>query len=375
MSFDHQDVLTGQVASKKFMKPFTFTGLPTRVVFGFGTLAQLADEIRALGCSRALILCTPRQAAHANSLATQLGELAAGVFTEAAMHTPVTVTEQALQVLRAAKADCTIALGGGSTTGLGKALALRTDVQQIVIPTTYAGSEVTPVLGETRDGLKTTQRSLAVLPEVILYDVELTLSLPPSVSAASGLNAIAHAVEALYAKDANPLTSALAMQGIQALANALPKISNDPLHREARSDALYGAWLCGTCLSQVGMALHHKLCHTLGGAFNLPHAQTHAVVLPHAVAYNAAAAPQAMAHIAQAMGVADAAQGLFDLATQLGLPTTLQALGMSANDITRAAELASTNPYWNPRPIERNAIQSLLEDAFYGRRPAVTPRA
>jgi alcohol dehydrogenase class IV len=352
------------------MTPFTFTGLPTRVVFGFGTLATLADEIRTLSCQRALILCTPRQTAQAQQLASTLGKLAAGIFNEAAMHTPVDVTERALQVLRDTQADCTVALGGGSTTGLGKALALRTDVNQIVIPTTYAGSEVTPVLGETRAGVKTTQRSLAILPEVIIYDVELTLSLPVSISAASGLNAIAHAVEALYAQDANPLTSSLAVQGIQALATALPKININSIDRDARAQALYGAWLCGLCLNQVGMALHHKLCHTLGGALNLPHAQTHAALLPHAVAYNAAAAPQAMQRIAQALQADNAAQGLFDLGRHLGLSMSLQALGMSAADLEHVTDLALANPYWNPRVLERAAILSLLENAFHGQRPA-----
>lgn len=351
------------------MKPFVYTGLPARVVFGFGTLAQLADEVRTLKCSRALLLCTPRQIKQAQALAMQLGGLAAGVFAEAAMHTPVDVTERALKTVQTLRADCTIALGGGSTTGLGKAIALRTDLPQIVIPTTYAGSEATPVVGETRDGQKTTQRSLAILPEVILYDVELTLSLPPAISAVSGLNAMAHAVEALYAKDANPLSSTLAIQGIQAFAKTLPRIVAEPLDRTARSDALYGAWLCGMCLATVGMALHHKLCHTLGGAFNLPHAQTHAVVLPHVVAYNASAAPQAMQQIAQALNATDAAQGLFDLLIGLGAPTSLQSLGMSESDIARAADLAMANPYWNPRPLAHDAIRMLLEDAFYGRRP------
>lgn len=354
------------------MTPFTFTGLPSRVVFGFGTLAQLADEIRNLHCSRALILCTPRQAAHAQHLITELGSLAAGVFAAATMHTPVEVTERALQTVQKHKADCVVALGGGSATGLSKAIALRTDLPQIVVPTTYAGSEATPVLGETRNAQKTTQRSLAVLPETILYDVKLTLSLSPAISAVSGLNAIAHAVEALYARDANPLTSSLALQGIEAFATSLPLIAQQPQHREARSDALYGAWLCGVCLSQVGMALHHKLCHTLGGAFNLPHAQTHAVVLPHAVAYNSKAAPQAMRQIARSLAVENAAQGLFDLAVKLGAPTSLQSLGMPESELARAAELACANPYWNPRPIERVAIQSLLEDAFFGRRPQAT---
>ena len=186
------------------------------------------------------------------------------------MHTPVDATEKALAVVRERAADALVAVGGGSTTGLGKAIALRTDLPQIVLPTTYAGSEMTPILGETSGGAKTTQRSPKVLPEVVIYDVDLTLGLPPAVSATSGMNAIAHAVEALYAKDRNPVISMMAEEGISALARSLPRISADPHDREARSGALYGAWLCGTCLGAVGMALHHKLCHVLGGMFDLP---------------------------------------------------------------------------------------------------------
>ena len=200
------------------------------------------------------------------------------------MHTPTDVTERGLARARELDADCLVALGGGSTTGLGKAIALRTDLPQVAVPTTYAGSEATPILGETVGGRKTTLRSPKVLPEVIVYDVDLTLTLPASLSATSGINAIAHAVEALYAKEANPVVSMLATAGIAALARALPRIAADLRDLDARSDALYGAWACGTCLGSVGMALHHKLCHVLGGTFDLPHAETHAVVLPHAVA-------------------------------------------------------------------------------------------
>jgi alcohol dehydrogenase class IV len=277
-----------------------------------------------------------------------------------------------MQAVRDSRADCTVALGGGSTTGLGKAIALRTDLPQIVIPTTYAGSEATPILGETRDGLKTTQKSPKILPEVIVYDVDLTLTLPPGLSATSGMNAIAHAGEGLYTQDANPIVSLLAEEGIRALDAALPKIVRDPGDREARSDALYGAWLCGVVLGSVGMALHHKLCHTLGGTFDLPHAETHTVVLPHAAAYNAPAAPGAMARAARALGVTDAPQGLYDLAKGLGAPLALKDIGMPEAGLDRAADLAVANPYWNPRPIERAAIRALLDDAFHGRRPGAT---
>ena len=288
-------------------------------------------------------------------------------FAGAVIHTPVAVTLKALDVLRDVSADCLVAIGGGSTTGLAKALALRTDLPQLVIPTTYAGSEATPILGETQDGRKVTQRSMKVLPEVILYDVDLTLTLPPALSASSGMNALAHAVEALYAQDTNPIICLMAEAAIAALADALPRIVAAPQDREARSDALYGAWLCGACLGSVGMALHHKLCHTLGGTFDLPHAETHAALLPYAVAYNEAAAPAAMLRLARALGVSLPVRGLQDLGARLKVPSSLQALGMPESGIDQAADLALANPYWNPRPLERAAIRALLDDAWHGR--------
>ena len=285
------------------MRRFVHESLPARVVFGAGALAELPAEVERLDLRRALTLATPQQRESADRTAALLGGRSAGVFTEAEMHTPVDVTERALQVVRKRGVDSLVAVGGGSTTGLAKAIALRTDLPQIVAPTTYAGSEMTPILGETKDGVKTTIRDRKVLPEVVIYDVDLTLTLPRLLSATSGLNAIAHAMEALYARDGDPIVSLMAEEGVGAFAAALPRIVADPGDREARADALYGAWLCGSCLGAVGMALHHKLCHVLGGSFDLPHAETHAVILPHAAAYNAPAAPEAMARLARALGV------------------------------------------------------------------------
>lgn len=351
------------------MMPFIYNGLPSRVIFGQGTLSRLADEVRELGCHRALVLATPEQAGQAREVLAQLGELGAGLFAEARMHTPVEVTDAAMRHREELEADCTVAIGGGSTIGLGKAIALRTGLPQVAIPTTYAGSEMTPILGETRDGLKTTQRTLEVLPEVVIYDVDLTLGLPVGMSGTSGINAIAHAVEALYARDRNPVVSLMAEEGIAALARSLPLIAREPANQTARSDALYGAWLCGACLGSVGMSLHHKLCHTLGGSFDLPHAETHTIVLPHAVAYNAGAAPEAMSRIARALGSDDAAGGLHDLARAVGAPLALADIGLQESDIDRATQIATSNPYWNPREIEAEGIHRLLSDAFAGRRP------
>ncbi len=352
------------------MDAFVYNGLPARVVFGFGTLAQLPAEIDRLGLKRVVVLATSHQKADAERTAAGLGGCVAGVFAEAAMHTPVEVTDRAMEAVTAMGADGLVAVGGGSTTGLAKAIALRTDLPQIVAPTTYAGSEMTPILGETKAGVKTTIRSEKVLPEIVIYDVELTMTLPAGLTATSGLNAIAHAVEALYAQDRNPIISLMAEEGIAALARALPVLAQDLKDRAARSDALYGAWLCGACLGSVGMALHHKLCHVLGGSFDLPHAETHAVVLPHAVGYNAKAAPEAMARIARALSADNAAQGLHRLALQLGAPTALRELGMAENGIDKATDISLSNPYWNPAPLEREAIRGLIGRAWRGDAPA-----
>lgn len=351
------------------MQPFVYVGAPARVVFGTGTLSQVGAELELLGAKKALVLATPFQEGDAQKLAASLGDKSAGVFAKAAMHTPVEVTDDALAAVSASGADCTIALGGGSTTGLGKAIAWRTDLPQIVIPTTYAGSEMTPILGETKEGLKTTFKDPKILPEVVIYDVDLTMSLPQALSATSGMNAIAHAVEALYAKDRNPIISLASADGIRALASALPKIMQDPADSQARSDALYGAFLCGMALGAITMALHHKLCHVLGGSFDLPHAETHTVVLPHATAFNEQAVPELMAPVAKALGAQKAGQGLYDLARTLGAPLRLVDIGMKEEGLGRAADIAVANPYWNPRSFTRGEVFGVLDNAFHGRRP------
>ena len=352
------------------IEAFDFTGSPARIIFGEGSSTQTPDAVASLGCARALVLSTPHRAEDARALEVRLGSLAAGVYTGAAMHTPTDVTEDAMKVVEETGADCTVALGGGSTTGLGKAIAYRTDLPQIVIPTTYAGSEATPILGQTEAGVKTTLKDPKVLPEVVIYDPALTYSLPPAMTVTSALNAMAHAVEALYARDRNPLSSLMAEEGIRALVRALPAILEVPEDASARSDALYGAWLCGSVLGTVGMALHHKLCHTLGGTFDLPHAETHSVILPHAVAYNAAAVPGRLQPLADALGVEKPGLGLFEFARSLGAPTTLRELGMPEDGIDKAADLAIANPYWNPRDIERPLIRRLIEKAYHGTEPA-----
>lgn len=266
-------------------------------------------------------------------------------------------------------ADCLVAIGGGSTVGLAKALALRTDLPQIVLPTTYAGSEATPVLGETEGGRKTTLTDPRVLPEVILYDAELVVSLPVGVSVSSALNAMAHAAEALYARERNPVSTLLALEGLRAFKSALPGVIEGPDDLGARGETLYGAWACGTVLGQVGMALHHKLAHVLGGAFELPHAETHAVLLPHTVGFNAPAAPDRLGAVAAILGGETAGAALFAFARRVGAPRSLRDLGLGRDQLGRAADLAMEAAYWNPRPFGRADILGILEAAWTGAAP------
>ncbi len=352
-------------------RPFVFPGLTTRVVFGHGTLAQVPDEVGRLGRARAMVLCTPHQLPEAEALATTLGPRAAGVFAGAAMHTPVEVTDQAVAAFHAAEADCVVSLGGGSTTGLGKAIALRTGADQVVIPTTYAGSEMTDILGETAGGAKTTRRDPAIRPEVVVYDVDLTLTLPLGLTVTSALNAIAHAMEGFYAPDRHPVTEALSREAMVAFRDALPALARNPQDAQARAKALYAAWGCSLTLGHVTMALHHKLAHVLGGSFGLPHAETHAVLLPHTTAFNEPAVTGLLAPIAETFGHGSAGGGLWHFARSVNAPLRLADLGLTEAGLDRAAGIAVQNPYANPRPFDRNAIRHLLQQAYDGECPAV----
>ncbi len=352
------------------MRSFVYVAQPARVVFGPGALSRLVEEVEALGARKALVLSTPEQRASAEQVAALLGPRAAGIFDRAVMHVPIETAREARAIASTLQADCAVAIGGGSTVGLGKAIALESGLPIIAIPTTYAGSEMTPVYGITEAGVKKTGTDPRVLPRVVIYDPVLSQGLPVGMSVTSGINAIAHAAEGLYSVQANPVISLMAQEGIAALGRALPRITRQADDLDARGDALYGAWLCGTVMGHVGMALHHKLCHTLGGTFNLPHSETHTIVLPHALAYNAEAAPEAMGRIAQALGGRSAPQAAYDLARANGAPVALKDLGLRAADLEVACDLALQKQYPNPRPLEREPLMALLRNAYEGVRPA-----
>ncbi|MBW9113917.1 maleylacetate reductase [Rhizobium cauense] len=352
------------------MYSFTYNASSTRVLFGTGTVSELGIELERLGLKRALFLATPGQEGYVRRCASSVGAVAAGVFADATMHTPVSVTEDALRVVRDLDIDGVVAIGGGSTTGLGKAIAWRTDLPQIVIPTTYAGSEMTPILGETADGRKVTRSDPRIQPETVIYDVELTKTLPRGAAVASGMNAMAHAIEALYAEDRNPVVNLMALEAISALYGSLPQIAESRDDEDARAKALYGAWLSGICLGSVSMALHHKLCHTLGGMFDLPHAELHATLLPHTLAYNSPAIPEVVEKLCGVFNQRDPAQSLYEFNQRLRIKTTLADLGMAKDGIEPAVDAALSKPYKNPRALERNSLIALLRRAYTGNHPA-----
>jgi maleylacetate reductase len=351
------------------MRAFVYDQPAARVIFGIGSLDSLPEEVKRLGTARAIVLSTPEQRGDAEEAARRLGDITAGVFAKAVMHVPIETARAAREMAKQLDADCYVAIGGGSTIGLGKAIALETGMPIIAVPTTFAGSEMTPIYGLTEGGVKKTGRERRVLPRTVIYDPKLTMTLPARIAGPSGMNAMAHCIEGLYAQDANPIMTILAAEGIRALSRALPVVVEESHNIDARSDALYGAWLAGTVLGNVGMAIHHKLCHTLGGTFNLPHAETHTVVLPHAVAFNREAASDQLRIAADALGSRDAAQGVYDLAVRLRAPVALKDIGMSSDGLDRAARLATENPYYNPRPVDYAGVRQLLENAFNGTRP------
>jgi len=295
------------------------------------------------------------------------------VFDQAVMHVPIETVRVARAHVLASRADCAVAIGGGSTIGLGKAIALESGLPVIAVPTTLAGSEMTPIYGITEAGLKKTGRDVRVLPRCVIYDPELLRTLPRAMTVSSGLNAIAHAAEGLYAHDGSPITDLMAEEGIRATAQVLSKVREVPADAavplETLAQALYGAWLCGSVLGAVAMGLHHKICHTLGGSFNLPHAETHAVMLPHTLAYNEASAPQAMARVARALGQVSGPIGVHALLRGSGVPMSLRELGLPEAALDRAADIAVQSPYPNPRPLERGALLAMLKRAWDGLLP------
>lgn len=350
---------------------FEHVTLGQRVRFGTGKAADnLRSEVERLGARRVMVIASDFEA-------TMAGKVAAGIdvalrYSDVAPHVPIEKAEKARAAAIGHGIDLLVCVGGGSTTGLAKAIAMTTQLPIIAVPTTYAGSEATNVWGLTEASRKATGVDDNVLPVAVIYDAELTLSLPPRLSVASGLNALAHCIDSLWAPRADPINQALAAEGIRALAAGLPLINAGPQHLAGREQALYGAYLSAVAFSSAGSGMHHKICHVLGGAYNLPHAETHATVLPYVLAFNAPFAPNAARRIAAALGANDAVTGLNALRSRLDAPTALKEHGLLEENIPQAVELIlPAIPPSNPRPVTAENLEELLRAAWAGTTPGL----
>ncbi|HEY9390715.1 MAG TPA: maleylacetate reductase [Mycobacteriales bacterium] len=349
---------------------FTLGPTPGRVVFGTGSVDRIADEVATLGLRRIMVVAAGSSAPVGAAIAERLGDVAVGTFDQVRQHVPEQLAAAASDAARELSADGVLTVGGGSAIGLGKAVALDTGATVVAVPTTYSGSEMTSIYGVTGRH-KRVGRDPVAQPRLVVYDPALTVGLPARVTATSGFNALAHCVEALYAPGTDPLARLHAVAGVHALARSLPIAVEQPDDLDARTQALFGAFLAGGALAVAGTALHHKLCHVLGGTFGLEHGEVNAVLLPHVAAFNQPAVPEAMAQVADAMGSADAASGLHDLAFRLGAPTSLAELGMPADGLTEAARRAvDAVGDTNPRPVSADGLCALLDDAYQGRHPS-----
>ena len=349
---------------------FVHDTLPQRVCFGSGeAAANLRQEIAGLRAGKVMLIASKSGMGTADEIAAGLP--VALRHDEVVMHVPVEVAGRARAAAAANGIDALVSVGGGSATGLAKAVAMTTGLPVIAVPTTYAGSEATPVWGLTEGARKTTGTDLRVLPKVIVYDAALTTSLPVGLSVASGLNALAHCVDAMWGPAADPIDAALAAEGIRSLAAGLPQVVAEPAGLGGRERTLYAAYLSAAAFASAGSGLHHKICHVLGGKYNLPHAQTHATVLPYVLAFNGPAAPDAERRIAAAFGSATALGGLQALKRQLGAPRALRDYGFSEDSVADAAEaILPSVPPSNPRPVTAADLRALLRAAWSGADPA-----
>lgn len=351
------------------MRPFTYDQLPTRVVFGSGYRTAVPEQVERLGARSVLILDGVPGTGVTDQVVAALGSRVAGVLDGLAQYITRERIAEATRTFDARSTDCLLSVGGGSAIGLAKAVAVARDAPLVAVPTTYSGSEMTPIYSVTVDGAKQTQRDNRALPRIVVYDPEVTLTLPVALTTSSAFNALAHCVEALYGPTGNPVTSLAALEGARVLASALPRVVAAPDDREARSDLLWGSYLGGVSIAGGGIALHHKICHVLGAGHDLPHAALNAVILPYALSYNAPAVPDVMARLGEAWGSGDPVKHLHALAEATGAPTSLRALGMDPEDIDRDAERIRLAVRENPRPVTAVAMAALLRAAWEGTGP------
>jgi len=351
----------------RMISPFTYRSDPVRIVFGAGAVATLRAEADVHNISRLLVLCSPSRTDLAQKIIAPVADRCQGFCHTAGQSMPRDAFERILGEIKRVNADGFIVIGGGSPIGLAKAAAATTGLPYIAIVTTYSGSEMAARwyigVAEARIGGDTA----AALPATAIYDPELTLDLPPAISAASGMNAMAHAVESLYGVDTNPVVQTMAEEAVRLLGANLPRLIDDPRDLAARTDVLYAAWLAGNFRAAVG--LEHAIAQRLRQWFNLDHARTHAIATPYAVGFNAPAAPEAMRRIERALGVNNAARGLYDLNVRLGLPTGLKDLGLKESDVDKAVEVVSAVKLAHPRPVSTADLRNVIGQAYSGAPP------
>ena len=347
-----------------------YNAVPPRIVFGPGTVAQVAAAGAAHGATRALVLSTPGRGALAERVRELLGASCVGILPEAVSQVPIELARSGRARARELGADCLVSVGGGAAIGLGKGIALDLPLPIVAIPTTYSGSEMTGFCGITIDGVKRMHESLAMLAGTVIYDPELSLSLPLDVSAASAMNALAHCIDGIYVPTVSPVMALAAVEGARVLMEALPRVSADPGDLSARTDLLYGAYLGGAALTG-GFALQHGVAHVLGGSFGVPHGLSHALVLPHVAAYNQRFARSQLAPLTATIGDGNLGGAIFDILVKTRLPTSLREIGFPREGLERAVAITvETDNGLNPAPVTAEAVRRILDDAYEGRRPA-----
>ncbi|MDA7569456.1 maleylacetate reductase [Emcibacteraceae bacterium] len=350
---------------------FDYTPVPSKAVFGENSALKLKDEIIALGGKRVMIACTKNMVSRIQHVIDHLGEICISIYDKAEPHCPKHIALGAVEEFKAKNCDIIVAVGGGSSIGIGKAITLRTSAPLIVIVTTPCGSESTPIHGMLVGNKKKTGRDPKVIANTSVYDPALTTSMNAHLTGTIGMNSLAHCVEALYAKVKSPVSDLMAIEGIKSLTSGLPKSIKRPNDIIARAEVLFGGMLSGYCVTLAGIAIHHKLCHVLGGHHGIPHGESNSVILPYAIAYNETAAPEAMEKIKGAMKTESASSGIYDFARKIGVPKSLKELGMRESDLDlAAAETIERTPY-NPKPLEIKSVREMLQQAYEGVRPSI----
>jgi len=344
---------------------FTYTSYPNQVYFGKGKTDELPNILKDY--SKVMAMGEERWEPHIKKVAKEIGEENLYYFPEIIQHVPQSLVDKAMIKLKEEKPDVLLAFGGGSAVGLAKALALETDIPIIAVPTTYSGSEQTNIWGISTDEGKTTGKSMKVMPKVVVYDPDLTSSLPLSLAVTSGMNAMAHLMEAIYAPNGNPVTRHHALLGVEYIKKGLEILAKEKqLTEEANTDIQFGAYLAGKCLCEVSMSLHHKMAHVLGGSFKLEHSYVHTVLQSFVLKYQwDSLTDEIKTDFRQVLGH-NPAHKLQELSGNAGGPTDLKSIGFKIDDIEKAVETVLAKPYENVAPLEKSKLVDMLHHAYEG---------